>query len=175
MREAALQRAKAVRLMIFDVDGILTDGRIYFSGRGEELKAFNILDGQGLRMLGNSGVATAILTARKSAIVERRAEELGITNVRQGVANKLAGFLDLLDHCKCTAPEAGYAGDDVQDLPVLIRCGFSASVPNAMGVVKSRAHLVTTASGGQGAVREICEFIMNAQGTLDKAIAPYLT
>ena len=174
MSELALQRAKAVRLMIFDVDGILTDGRLYFSAQGEELKAFNILDGHGLKMLRDSGVETAILTARKSAIVERRAQELGIANVRQGVANKLAGFLELLEHCKCTAPEAGYAGDDVVDLPVLTRCGFAASVPNAMAVVKSRAHLVTRANGGHGAAREICEFIMNAQGTLGAAMAPYL-
>ena len=174
MNELALQRAKAVRLMIFDVDGVLTDGRLYFSGQGEELKAFNILDGQGLKMLRESGVETAILTARKSAIVERRAQELGIANVRQGVANKLTGFLELLDHCKRMPSEAGYAGDDVVDLPVLTRCGFAVSVPNAVAIVKSRSHLVTQANGGKGAVREMCEFIMSAQGTLDTAIAAYL-
>ena len=174
MNELALQRAKAVRLMIFDVDGILTDGRLYFSGRGEELKAFNILDGHGLKMLRESGVETAILTARQSPIVDRRAQELGITLVRQGVANKLAGFNELLALCKCTPPDAGYAGDDLVDLPVLTRCGFAASVPNATEIVKSRAHLVTRANGGDGAVREVCEFIMHAQGTLEAAIAPYL-
>ncbi len=174
MNDTALERAKAIRLMIFDVDGILTDGRLYFSAQGEELKAFNILDGHGLKLLRESGVDTAILTARKSAIVEQRARELGIANVRQGVTNKLQGFVELLAHCRCSAREAGYAGDDVVDLPVLTRCGFAASVPNAMAIVKSRVHLVTQANGGHGAAREICEFIMHAQGTLDAAIAPYL-
>ena len=174
MNDTTLERAKAIRLMIFDVDGILTDGRLYFSAQGEELKAFNILDGHGLKMLRESGVETAILTARKSAIVERRAQELGIANVRQGVTNKLEGFFELLAHCRCAAGDAGYAGDDVVDLPVLTRCGFAASVPNAVTIVKSRAHLVTQANGGHGAVREICEFIMSAQGTLDAALAPYL-
>lgn len=174
MSELATQRAKAVRLMIFDVDGVMTDGRLYFSARGEEMKAFNILDGHGLKMLQGSGVTVAILTARKSAIVEHRARELGIASVRQGVSSKLAGFHELLEEYRLAAPDTGYAGDDLIDLPVLTRCGFSASVPNASMAVQRRVHLVTRARGGEGAVRELCEFIMESQGTLEAAVAPYL-
>ncbi|MBM3345354.1 MAG: phenylphosphate carboxylase subunit delta [Betaproteobacteria bacterium] len=174
MSDLAAQRAKAVRLMIFDVDGVMTDGRLYFSARGEEMKAFNILDGHGLKMLQGSGIAVAILTARRSAIVEHRARELGISSVRQGVSSKLAGFQELLVEHRLTAPDAGYAGDDLMDLPVLARCGFSASVPNASMAVQRRVHLVTRARGGEGAVRELCEFILDAQGSLDAALTPYL-
>lgn len=174
MNELAVERARNVRLMVFDVDGVLTDGRLYFNDRGEEMKAFHTLDGHGLKMLRESGVEVAILTARRSDIVERRARELGITLVRQGVADKLAGFRELLAHCRHESAAAGYMGDDLVDLPVLSRCGFAASVPNAPEAVRSRVHFVTRASGGQGAVRELCEFIMAGQGTLQAAIAPYL-
>jgi 3-deoxy-D-manno-octulosonate 8-phosphate phosphatase (KDO 8-P phosphatase) len=174
MSEHARQRACDVKLMIFDVDGVLTDGRLHYSDRGEEMKAFHVLDGHGLKMLRESGVEVAILTARRSAIVERRAQELGISLVRQGATNKLEGFEALLAQCRCLPRDAGYAGDDVVDLPVLGRCGFSASVPDAPEAVRSRVHLVTRSRGGEGAVRELCEYIMTAQGTLEAALAPYL-
>jgi 3-deoxy-D-manno-octulosonate 8-phosphate phosphatase (KDO 8-P phosphatase) len=172
--EEILARARLVRLMIFDVDGVLTDGRLYFSDRGEEIKAFNIQDGHGIKMLQSSGVRIAILTARNSAIVERRARELGINHVRQGMSDKLAGFQDLLVECGLEARQAGYIGDDLVDLPVLTRSGLAVSVPDAPELVRSRAHYVTAARGGRGAVRELCEMILHAQGNFDAAVAPYL-
>ena len=174
MKLDALERARHVRLMVFDVDGVLTDGRLYLTDSGEEMKSFHTLDGHGLKMLREAGVEIALLTARKSRVVERRAEELGITHVLQGVADKRAGFEALLAQLGLQAGEAGYIGDDLVDLPVLIRCGFAASVPHAPEAVKSRVHYLTGASGGQGAVREVCEFILHAQGSLERAIAPYL-
>ena len=169
-----LAKARLVRLMIFDVDGVLTDGRLYFSDRGDEIKAFNIQDGHGIKMLQASGVKLAILTARNSVIVEHRARELGINHVRQGQSDKLTGFQDLLVECGLDAHQAGYMGDDLVDLPVLTRSGLSVSVPDAPELVRSHADLVTTARGGRGAVRELCEMILHAQGNLDAAVAPYL-
>lgn len=167
-------KARLVRLMIFDVDGVLTDGRLYFSDRGEEVKAFNIQDGHGIKMLQSSGIKIAILTARNSTIVERRARELGIVHVRQGMSDKLTGFQDLLTECGLEPRQAGYMGDDLVDLPVLTRSGLAVSVPDAPEMVRSRADYVTLARGGRGAVRELCEFVLQAQGNFDAAVAPYL-
>lgn len=174
MTGSAQERARGIRLMIFDVDGVMTDGRVYLGNSGEEMKAFHILDGHGVKMLREAGVEIALLTARESRIVARRADELGIVHVRQGVADKRSGFDALLEQCRLQPKDAGYAGDDLIDLPVLIRCGFAASVPHAPEAVRSRVHYVSRAAGGQGAVREICEFILRAQGTLDSAISAYL-
>lgn len=170
----AAERARAVKLMVFDVDGILTDGRLYLTDSGEEMKAFHTLDGQGLKMLRDSGVEIAILTARQSRVVARRAAELGITHLRQGAADKRAGFAELLAECNVQAGNAGYIGDDLVDLPVLIRSAFSASVPEAPEAVRSRVHYVTHAAGGHGAAREVCEFILRAQGRFEQALARYL-
>jgi 3-deoxy-D-manno-octulosonate 8-phosphate phosphatase (KDO 8-P phosphatase) len=170
----AKARARAVRIMIFDVDGVMTDGRLYFSNSGEEMKSFHTLDGQGVKMLRESGVEVALLTARQSQIVARRASELGITRVVQGASDKRAGFDELLRECGIEAARAGYAGDDLVDLPVMLRCGFAASVPEAPEVVRAKAHYVTRTGGGHGAVRELCEFIMQSQGTLESAIARYM-
>jgi 3-deoxy-D-manno-octulosonate 8-phosphate phosphatase (KDO 8-P phosphatase) len=170
----ALERARAVRLMVFDVDGILTDGRLFLTDSGEEMKAFHTLDGQGLKMLRESGVEIAILTARQSRVVARRAAELGITHVRQGAADKRAGFADILADCGLQAANAGYIGDDLVDLPVLTRCAFAASVPEAPEAIRSRVHYITSAAGGHGAAREVCEFILRAQGRFEQALARYL-
>lgn len=161
--------------MVFDVDGVLTDGGLYFNDQGEEMKAFHTLDGHGLKMLRESGVEVAILTARTSAIVARRARELGISRVVQGAADKRAAFEVLLAECRLGPEASGYAGDDLVDLPVLLRCGFAASVPDAPEAVRMRVHYVTSAAGGRGAVRELCEFIMQSQGTFDAALVPYLS
>ncbi len=174
MTADAMERARRVRLMIFDVDGVLTDGRLYLTDSGEEMKSFHTLDGHGLKMLREAGVEIALLTARTSKVVARRAAELGIEHVLQGAADKRAGFAALLSRCGLDAGDAGYIGDDLVDLPVLIRCGFAASVPHAPAAVRSRVHYLTRASGGQGAVRELCEFILTAKGALESAIAPYL-
>ena len=174
MNSDAVHRAARVRFMAFDVDGIMTDGRLYMTQSGDEMKAFHTLDGQGIKLLKESGIEVALLTARNSAIVARRADELGIGMLRQGVSDKLAALAELLDDCKLSIDDAGYAGDDLVDLPVLRRCVFSASVPNAAEAVRSRVHYVTHVAAGNGAVRELCEFILQAQGKLDTAIARYV-
>ena len=158
-------RARAVRLAIFDVDGVMTDGRLYYGERGEELKVFDVRDGHGLKMLQQSGVRLALLTSRSSRAVALRAENLGIDLVYQGVADKLAAFEDLLAALKLAADGASYMGDDLIDLPVLQRCGLALSVPGAPPDVQAAAHYVTQAPGGRGAVREACELMLRAQGS----------
>jgi 3-deoxy-D-manno-octulosonate 8-phosphate phosphatase (KDO 8-P phosphatase) len=170
MRDDVLERMRKLRLMIFDVDGVLTDGTLYFSETGAELKAFNPRQ-PWLKMLKESGVAVAILSARRSRAVELRAAELGITLVEQGSADKGAGFEKLIGEARVPAAATGYMGDDWVDLPVLARCGFAASVPEAPDAVRERVHHVTRTAGGRGAAREVCELIMRAQGTLERAIA----
>jgi 3-deoxy-D-manno-octulosonate 8-phosphate phosphatase (KDO 8-P phosphatase) len=170
----ASARASAIRLMIFDVDGVLTDGSLQFGADGEMLKTFNVLDGMGLRQLQRSGVEIAIITARQSAIVTRRAADLGIEHLYQGAHDKLAALHVLLEKCGATADTCGYIGDDVIDLPVLTRVAFAASVPGGHAEVRKRVHYVTEAGGGRGAVREICDFILRAQGNYEAALAPYL-
>ena len=175
MDATATERARRLKLMIFDVDGVLTDGRLYLSDGGEEMKAFNARDGQGIRLLLETGIAVGVITARQSRVVERRARELGIELLRQGASDKAGAFADLLSLRKIGAGEAGYMGDDLADLPVLVRCGFAATVPSAPEAVRSRCHYVARAAGGEGAAREVCEFIMRTQGTLENAIAGYLS
>jgi len=170
----AMDRARRVRVAAFDVDGILTDGRLYYTDGGEEIKAFNVQDGHGIRMLSDSGVAVAIITSRSSRLVENRARDLGIEFLYQGVANKLDTMNLLLKRLGVELAAASYVGDDVIDLPVLRRCGFAASVPEAPAIVRQHAHYVTSARGGRGAVREFAEFVMHAQGTLDARMAGYL-
>jgi 3-deoxy-D-manno-octulosonate 8-phosphate phosphatase (KDO 8-P phosphatase) len=172
--ESAVARARTVRLMAFDVDGVLTDGTLFVAAGGEEFKAFNILDGHGLRMLRDNGVQLAILSGRESQAVTRRAQELGIEQVVQGLAQKLPAFEALCARSGIKADECGFVGDDYPDLPVLLRCGFAATVPGAPEAVRSRVHYVTRAAGGRGAVREICEFVLEAQGKLDAALGRYL-
>jgi 3-deoxy-D-manno-octulosonate 8-phosphate phosphatase (KDO 8-P phosphatase) len=170
----SMARARRIRLMVFDVDGVLTDGSLHFGAEGELIKTFNVLDGHGIKLLQQSGVITAIISARKSALVARRAADLGIAHVQQGVHDKLSGFGKLLEECGVDAADSGFIGDDVIDLPVLTRVGFAASVPNGHPEVRSRVHYVTTAQGGHGAVRELCDFILRAQGNYEAALAPYL-
>jgi 3-deoxy-D-manno-octulosonate 8-phosphate phosphatase (KDO 8-P phosphatase) len=172
--DGALARAKDLKLMIFDVDGVLTDGTLYYSERGEELKAFNIQDGLGIRLLKQYGVEVALITARNSRAVELRAANLGIAQLFQGVEDKRAAYAALLAQLGLPTGQSGYMGDDLIDLPLITRCGFAATVPAAPQALKSRAHYVTRAPGGHGAVREVCEFILRAQGALERAISAYL-
>ena len=170
----ATERARRVKLMIFDVDGVLTDGGLRYGSEGETIKTFNVLDGHGIKLLQQSGVTTAIISARQSPIVARRASDLGIAILMQGVHDKRAAFERTAADAG-VAPEAcGFMGDDVIDLPVMLRVGFAASVPNGHPEVRSRAHYVAEAAGGHGAVREVCDFILRAQGNYDAALAPYL-
>jgi 3-deoxy-D-manno-octulosonate 8-phosphate phosphatase (KDO 8-P phosphatase) len=167
-------RAGAVRLAAFDVDGVLTDGALYYTDAGEEFKAFHVQDGHGIKMLQESGVAVAIITSRSSKLVSNRARNLGIAHLYQGVEDKRAAMDELLRSLGFDWAAASYMGDDVIDLPVLRRCGFAASVPEAPALVRRHAHYVTRAGGGRGAVREFAELVMHAQGTLDAALARYL-
>jgi 3-deoxy-D-manno-octulosonate 8-phosphate phosphatase (KDO 8-P phosphatase) len=174
MQHDAVQRAAKVRLMIFDVDGVLTDGSLHYGADGELIKTFNVLDGHGIKLLQQSGVATAIISARKSQLVARRAADLGIMHLHQGVHDKRAAFAQLVDQTGIPVDACGFVGDDVIDLPILLRVGFAASVPNAHAEVQSRVHYVTKASGGRGAARELCDFILRAQGNYEAVLAPYL-
>ncbi len=168
------ERIKPLRLVAFDVDGILTDGGLYLSDSGEEFKRFNSLDGHGLKMLKASGVELAIVTGRTSKCVELRARNLGITRLYQGVEDKLAAMQSLLADLQITADAAAFMGDDVIDLPVMRRVALALSVPAAPQLVRDHAHYITQREAGHGAVREVCELIMAAQGTLQTQLAPYL-
>jgi 3-deoxy-D-manno-octulosonate 8-phosphate phosphatase (KDO 8-P phosphatase) len=169
-----LQRMRCIKLMIFDVDGVLTDGGLRFGAEGELIKTFNVLDGQGIRTLQKFSVDIAIISARQSPLVSRRAADLGIQWVMQGVHDKRSGFEQLLAQTAFTAADCGFMGDDVIDLPVMTRVSFAASVPNGHPEARARAHYVTQASGGRGAAREVCDLILRAQGNYEAALAPYL-
>lgn len=167
-------KIRPLRLIAFDVDGILTDGGLYLSDSGEEFKRFNSLDGHGLKMLKASGIELAIITGRTSRCVELRAQNLGITRLYQGVENKLATMQSLLAELALAPEAAAFMGDDVVDLPVMRRVGLALTVPAAPQLVRDHAHYVTQRESGYGAVREACELIMSVQGTLSAQLAPYL-
>ncbi len=167
-------RARNLRLIIFDVDGVLTDGALYLADDGQEIKAFFSLDGHGMKMLKRSGVELAIITARNSQLMVHRARNLGITHLYQGAEDKLEAYQHLLAELAIAPEHIAYMGDDLVDLPVMRRCGLAITVPGAPDVVKQYAHYVTTLPGGRGAVREVCELIMRAQGTWEAQLAPYL-
>lgn len=171
---SALEKASNVRLMAFDVDGVMTDGRLYFTASGEEMKAFHSRDGVGIKMLQSVGVEIAIVTGRTARVVELRAQNLGIILVRQGVDDKLATLRELAHARSLDLSRTGYMGDDVVDLAVLRACGFSASVPDGHPTVRAAVNFVSSAPAGAGAVREVCEFILRAQKRLDDALRPYL-
>lgn len=157
-------RAQKIRVAAFDVDGVLTDGSLYYADAGEELKAFNVRDGHGMKMLQESGVSLAIITSRRSRCIEARARNLGIELLFQGASDKLAAFQALLGRCGVEAAACAYLGDDIVDLPVLERCGLATAVPDAPALVRRQAHYVTRNHGGHGAVRECCEIILYARG-----------
>lgn len=171
---AALAKARDVKLMIFDVDGVLTDGGLYYGPEGEPVKRFNSLDGHGIKMLQQYGVASAIITARQSPIVLRRAHDLGIAHVFQGVHDKRIAFAQLLEQTGVAASACGYLGDDVIDLPVMTRVGFTACVANGHPAVKARVDYLTEGFGGNGAAREVCDLVLHAQGNYETALAAYL-
>jgi len=167
------ERAAGIRLMAFDVDGVMTDGRLYFSPAGDEMKAFFTRDGLGLKMLAEADLRLAIITGRDSPIVARRAENLGIERVLQGVADKREAMAGLLAAEGLAFAQAGYMGDDVVDLAVMGACGFAATVPDGHAAVRRIAHYVTVAAAGAGAVREVCELILAAQGKWAGTLARY--
>ena len=162
---ALLARAKAVKLLLFDVDGVLTDGGLFLDNHGEEYKAFNSRDGHGLKMLQRNGVAVGVITGRTSQIVAHRTKELGIAHLRQGCADKLPVYEDMIRELGFKPEQTGFVGDDVVDLPIMRRAGFAVSPSDGHFLVKRLAHWVTPSAGGRGAGRDVCELLMLAQGT----------
>jgi 3-deoxy-D-manno-octulosonate 8-phosphate phosphatase (KDO 8-P phosphatase) len=160
--------------MIFDVDGVLTDGTLLYGPAGEELKRFHAFDGHGIKMLAAGGVACALLSGRSSAAVALRAAELGIADVLQGFDHKLDAYRDLAARHGLAPEQTGYMGDELVDLPVLTRCGFAAAPHEAPEAVRARVHYVAAAPAGRGAAREVCELVLRAQSRYDKILGAYL-
>ena len=167
------ERLQKVKMLLLDVDGVLTDGRIIYSSDGTETKAFDVKDGHGLKMIQRAGIKVGIITGRQSTVVEHRAKELGINIVYQGVKDKLVPFREILDTCSISEDEIAYVGDDIVDLPILLRVGFSATVADALPEVRERVHYVSDRKGGKAAVREICDLILKESGRWDSVAAKY--
>ena len=174
MTSTASENARQVRLLIVDVDGVLTDGGLTFDNRGEEYKTFNSLDGHGIRMLLDCGIEVAVITGRKSEIVNHRMGDLGVKHIYQGHRDKLQAFEKLLQNTGLKAEQVAYIGDDLADLPVMQRVGLAIAVQNAHNFVKQHCDWVTNSPGGKGAVREVTDFILHAQSLLDAKQNSYL-
>lgn len=174
MNSPFLESAAGIRLLALDVDGVLTDGQLYFNEQGEELKAFNTQDGHGIKMLKMAGIEVAIITGRKTRLVEYRAKNLGVTHLFQGREDKLTALKELAQTLDISLTQIAYAGDDLPDLSAIRAVGLGIAVANAHGFVRQHADLITHACGGQGAVREICDYLLDAKGLLDGLQQGYL-
>lgn len=168
-----LDRARAVRMLSCDVDGVLTDGRLYYADDGSELKAFYTLDGLGLKMLHDAGIVVAWITGSAAPAVTKRARHLSVEHVLLGAENKLGPWERLRDDLGVSADECAHIGDDLPDVPLILRCRLGMTVPHAPEAVKRHAHYVTRADGGAGAVREVCELLLSARGLLQHRLAAY--
>ncbi|HUT40777.1 MAG TPA: 3-deoxy-manno-octulosonate-8-phosphatase KdsC [Gammaproteobacteria bacterium] len=169
-----LDKAARIRLLIFDVDGVLTDGSLFIGDDGQEYKAFHSRDGHGIKMLQKHGVIVGIITGRTSKVVEHRMANLGITHVYQGKLEKLPAFEELIDKLGITPQETAYVGDDVVDLPVMRRVGLAIAVQDAHPLVVRHSHWQTPRGGGRGAARDVCEMLMEARGVLKRELDSYL-
>ncbi len=169
-----LEKAKQIKLVVFDVDGVLTDGSLFFGDDGQEYKAFNSRDGHGMKMLKGTGVEIGIITGRQSEVVKHRMLNLGIEHVYQGKLEKLPAFEELIAKLGVTKDQVAYVGDDVVDLPVMLKVGLAIAVQDAHSLVKQHAHWTTPSGGGRGAARDLCELIMQAQNTLDDQLRKFL-
>lgn len=169
-----LARAARIKLVVFDVDGVLTDGSLYLCDDGQEIKAFHSRDGHGMKMLQHSGVPVAIITGRTSQVVTQRMASLGIEHVYQGRLEKLPAFEELIARLNISADEVAYMGDDVVDLPIMRRVGLAVAVQDAHDLVKKHSHWQSPNAGGRGAARDLCELIMEAQGTIQEQMQKYL-
>lgn len=169
-----LEKAARIKLVIFDVDGVLTDGSLFLGDDGQEYKAFNSKDGLGMKMLQRSGVKIGIITARSSQVVALRMESLGIEHIYQGQENKLPAFKDLQQKLGLETEQIAYVGDDVVDLPIMRQVGLAISVQDAHKLAIEHSHWKTLARGGRGAAREVCELLLEAQGNLATAMECYL-
>ena len=170
---AILERLKRIKMVIFDIDGVMTDGRVIYSVYGDELKFFDVTDGLGIMLLVSAGIKTVIITAKKSRIVKTRARDMKITKVYQGYMNKLVPLKNILFWQRIKPEEICFIGDDLIDIPVLKRVGLAVAVPNAMDEVKKYAHYITSRPGGRGAVREICDMLLKAQGKWDRVTSKF--
>jgi 3-deoxy-D-manno-octulosonate 8-phosphate phosphatase (KDO 8-P phosphatase) len=166
-------RARGIRLLTCDVDGVLTDGRVHVDDDGREFKSFSVLDGVGLKMLMHAGITVAWITGSLAPAVMHRARSLGVARVVQGAQDKLTPWEALRRELGLPPAACAHIGDDLPDVPVFVRCGFAVTVPHATASVRARAHFVTARDGGQGAVREACEMILAAQGALDAQLAAF--
>ncbi|MFD2097516.1 3-deoxy-manno-octulosonate-8-phosphatase KdsC [Corallincola platygyrae] len=164
-----IDRAKQVRLLICDVDGVFSDGRIYLGNQGEELKAFHTRDGYGVKALQYAGVSVAVITGRKSNIVQQRMTALGVEHIFQGQDDKLSAFESLLLKTSLVPEQCGYIGDDMVDAPVMKRCGLAVSVQDAHPMLHKFSHYRTNIEGGHGAVREVCDLLLQSQGKLESS------
>ena len=169
-----MQKAADIRLVIFDVDGVLTDGSLFLGDDGQEYKAFNSRDGHGMKMLQATGVDIGIITGRTSQVVKHRMDSLGIKHVYQGQLDKLPAFEELLQKLELSYSQVAYVGDDVVDLPILVRVGLAIGVQDAHNLVKQHCHWITPNNGGRAAARDVCELIMQAQGNLEQQLNKYL-
>ncbi|MEL0027213.1 MAG: 3-deoxy-manno-octulosonate-8-phosphatase KdsC [Perlucidibaca sp.] len=168
------EKASRVRLLALDVDGVLTDGRLYFAEDGQELKTFDTQDGHGIKMLQHAGIEVAIITGRTTQLVQRRAANLKIRHLLQGREDKLVALRELISTLGVSLDEVAYVGDDWPDLPAILAAGFGVAVANAHPELRARADHVTTLAGGRGAVREVCDLLLIAQDRYQDALAPYL-
>lgn len=173
-QEKIFQQARRIKLLVLDVDGVLTDGKLYFSNSGDEVKAFSTLDGHGIKMLQSNGVKVALVTGRQSQIVAQRAENLGIDMLFQNREDKLKALDIILEELGIGYEDTAYIGDDLPDLPCIRRVALGVAVPNAHPLVKEHALCVTSSSGGQGAVREVCDWILQAQDKFEKSVTGYM-
>jgi len=169
-----LERAAQIKLVIFDVDGVLTDGSLFLGDDGLEYKAFNSRDGHGMKMLQQSGVTIAIITGRTSKVVEYRMQSLGIEHVYQGQLDKRQAFAEIIEKLGVDASEVAYVGDDVVDLPVMVKVGLAIAVQDAHSMVLKHSHWQTPSRGGRGAGRDVCEMLMEARGVLQEKLDSYL-
>ena len=170
---AVFEAARKIKLLIMDVDGVLTDGRIFIRDNGEEIKSFHTLDGHGLKMLHRHGIKTAIITGRDTPSVGIRVQQLGIHHYFKGISDKKSCYQNLLYDLKLVEEDCAYIGDDIVDLPVMVRCGLPVAVSTAHQFVLHYAAYVTQKAGGCGAVRELCDLILDAKGLLIKDLAEY--
>lgn len=169
-KKLIIERARLIKLLVLDVDGVLTDGSITLDEDGRELKSFHVRDGHGIKMLGQAGIETAIITGRYSKVVERRAKELGISEVYQRCRQKTPAYERLLARFGLTDAETAFVGDDVVDVPLLKRAGFSVAVSDAVDEAREAAMLITKNPGGRGAVREVTDFLLKTKGLWDELI-----
>ncbi len=169
-----LSKARRIRLIALDVDGIMSDGKIYLSATGDELKAFNILDGLGLKQLMAAGITVAVITGRQSPLTEKRMGALGIPHLMQGREDKKVALQELVRDLNIPSDAIAYMGDDLPDLPAIRYAGLGLTVPNAYWLIHEHADYCTLATGGNGAVREACDLLLSAQGKLDSTLASYL-